>query len=55
MKFNEKRQRITFTATKILSKPAVIKFHTSSGQTVTFKGHKDIPSSVRVSFLKKRK
>jgi hypothetical protein len=50
-----KRERVTFTATKIVSKPATIKFRTTEGELVSFKGHKDVPKSVRVSFLKKKK
>ncbi|MEJ0054066.1 MAG: hypothetical protein WDN10_05110 [bacterium] len=53
MAVNEKRQRVNFTATKIISKPAVIRFQTKNGQLVTFKGHKDIPAPVRVSFMRK--
>lgn len=52
---SERRQRVSFTATKIVSKPAVISFETKNGQQVTFKGHKDVPAPIRVSFLKKRK
>jgi len=52
---SSRRQRIDFTATKIVSKPAVISFQTKDGKQVVFKGHKDVPASVRVSFLKKRK
>ncbi len=51
----ERKQRVTFSATKIVSKPAVIQFQTTDGRPVTFKGHKDVPTSVRVSFLKNRK
>jgi len=54
MASNKRRQRVTFTATKIISKPAVINFQTKDGKQVTFKGHKDVPASVRVSFLKKK-
>lgn len=55
MTTTERRQRVTFTATKIVSKPAVIHFQTTSGEQITFKGHKDVPAAVRVSFLQKRK
>lgn len=50
----DRRERVTFTATKIVSKPAKIEFRTKEGQLVSFKGHKDVPKSVRVSFLKKK-
>jgi hypothetical protein len=55
MATKDKKERVTFTATKIVSKPAVIEFRTKSGALVNFKGHKDVPKSVRVSFLKKKK
>ena len=54
MASNERRQRVTFTATKIVSKPAVISFHTKDGKEVVFKGHKDVPKPVKVTFLKKK-
>jgi hypothetical protein len=54
MASNERRQRVSFTATKIISKPAVVSFRTKDGRQVTFKGHKDVPTSVRVGFFKKR-
>ena len=51
----ERKERISFTATKVVSKPAVIRFHTKNGEIVTFKGHKDVPKDIRVTFLSKRK
>ena len=50
----QRKERVTFTATKIFSKPAVISFQTKDGKNGTFKGHKDVPASVRVSFLKRK-
>lgn len=55
MASNERKQRVTFTATKIISKPAVISFQTKDGKQITFKGHKDVPTSIRVSFMQKEK
>lgn len=55
MSSNDKKQRVTFTATKVVSKPAVINFQTKDGRQVTFKGHKDVPESVRVTFFKGKK
>ncbi len=52
---SERRQRVSFSATKIVSKPTVISFKTKDGKEVTFKGLKDVPTPVRVSFLKKIK
>ncbi len=51
----QRRERVFFTATKIISKPAVIQFHTKDGKEVVFKGHKDVPRSVKINFLRKRK
>lgn len=52
---NQRRQRIIFTASKIVSKPATISFQTKSGKIVEFKGHKDVPKSVQINFLAKFK
>ena len=50
-----RRVRITFKATKIISKPAKIRFQTKNGKEVVFKAKKDIPSSIKVTFLTKRR
>lgn len=51
----ERRERITFKATKIVSKPVKVEFRTKSGESVTFRANKDVPKVVQVNFLKKRK
>ncbi len=51
----ERRQRVSFTATKVVSKSAVISFHTKDGKIVAFKGHKDVPKPIRITFLAKKK
>lgn len=50
-----RRQRVSFVATKVVSRPATISFYTKSGKEVKFKGHKDVPKSVRVDFLARTK
>lgn len=51
----ERRERITFKATKIVSKPAKVTFQTKKGETVEFKAQKFVPKKVKVEFLVKRK
>ena len=48
------KQKITFVATKIVSKPSQVSFTTKSGKVVIFKAQKDIPESIRVTFLAKK-
>jgi hypothetical protein len=50
-----RRKRVTFIATKVVSRPATIKFYTRSGKEVKFKGHKHVPKSVRVEFFARKK
>lgn len=51
----ERRVRVTFKATKIVSKPAKVSFRTSRGKAVEFKAKKDLPKTIRVTFLTKKK
>lgn len=51
----ERRVRVSFKATKIVSKPAKVSFQTRDGKEVVFKKKTDVPKSVQVSFLAKRK
>jgi len=55
MATNEKKEKVTFTASRVVSKPAVISFHTKDGKVVEFKGHKDVPKPVKVTFFAKKK
>ena len=50
-----KRRKISFKATKIISKPMTVSFHTKDGKQVEFKARKNMPKSVRVEFYVKRK
>jgi len=50
-----RREKVNFKATKIVSKPTKVSFHTKDGREVSFKAHKDIPMSVKVEFFAKRK
>lgn len=51
----ERRIRVTFKATKIVSKPAKVSFLTSRGKVVEFIAKKDLPKTVRVTFLTRKK
>ena len=51
----ERKQRVFFKATKVVSKPVAISFSTTSGKVVEFKAQKDVPKTVRVEFYAKRK
>jgi len=46
-----RRERITFKATKVVSKAVEVEFRNSNGQLVHFKAHADVPKVVRVNFL----
>ncbi len=50
-----KKQKVSFKATKIVSKPTRVVFHTKDGREVNFKARRDIPTSVRVEFFARKK
>jgi len=50
-----RRQRVTFRATKKVTKPVKVSFTTRAGQRVTFKARKAVTKPVTVSFLARRK
>jgi hypothetical protein len=49
------KQTVRFTAIKTVSKPAVVKFKTKSGETVSFKAHKTVKQKEVVQFRAKKK
>lgn len=52
---NQNKQKISFKATKIVSKSAKVNFYTRDGRHVYFRAHKNMPESVRLEFYAKRK
>jgi len=50
-----RREKVSFRASKIVSKPAKVSFHTRDGREISFKAHKDVPRSVKVEFFAERK
>lgn len=50
-----RRQKISFSAKKRVSKPVKVEFFTKTGQKVSFRGHKKITKPVKVEFYAKRK
>ena len=50
-----KRGKVSFKATKKVSKPVKVSFATRSGQKVSFKATKKVSVPVKVSFYRSRK
>ena len=50
-----KREKVTFKATKKVSKPVKVSFSTKSGEKVSFKATKKVSVPVKVSFCRKKK
>jgi len=50
----QRREKISFTAEKKISKPVRVSFYTKSGEKVSFKGHQDVKKPVRVEFYAKK-
>jgi hypothetical protein len=50
-----KKEKITFTAIKIASKPVRINFVDKNGKQVDFKAKKYLPKAVKVEFFTKKK
>ena len=55
MKKSPKRERVSFTATKKVTKPVKVSFTTQSGKKVSFKAVKKVSKPVKVSFYRKKK
>lgn len=49
-----KSQKVSFTATKHVSKKVDVVFRTRSGEKVTFESSKRVPKQVHVSFYTKK-
>jgi len=50
-----RREKVTFKATKKVSKPVKVSFSTKSGGKVSFKATKKVSVPVKVSFYRKKK
>jgi len=50
-----RRDKISFTAEKKVSKPVKVSFYTKAGEKVSFKGHQDVKKPVKVEFYAKNK
>ena len=50
----QRREKISFTADKPVSKPVKVEFYTKDGEKVSFKGHKEVTKPVKVEFYAKR-
>ncbi len=51
----ERRQKVTFKATKEVPKTVKVEFYTKSGEKVAFKATKEVPKTVKVEFYVKKK
>lgn len=49
------KTRVSFKATRKVSKPVTVKFSRSSGEVVKFKAHKVVSKPVKVEFYVKKK
>lgn len=50
----QRREKISFTAEKKVSKPVKVEFYTKEGERISFKGHQKVKKPVRVEFYAKR-
>ena len=50
-----RREKVTFTANKKVSKPVRVAFRTSTGKKVSLKAIKKFSKPVKVSFYRKKK
>ena len=46
----QRREKVSFTAQKKVSKPVKVEFYTSDGVKVSFRGHKQVKKPVKVEF-----
>lgn len=51
---DQRREKISFTAEKKVSKPVKVEFYTKSGDKVSFSGHQQVNKPVRVEFYVKK-
>lgn len=50
----QRREKISFTADKKVSKPVKVEFYTKDGEKVAFKAEKQVTKPVRVEFYAKK-
>ena len=50
-----KRERVSFPATKKVSRPVRVSFSTKSGMRVSFKATRKVSKPVRVTFYRKKR
>ena len=50
-----RRKKVSFTATKKVSKKVPVSFRTTGGERVSFRATRKVPKNVRVEFYAKRK
>jgi len=51
----QRREKISFTSEKQVSRPVKVEFYTKDGEKVSFKGHKEATKPVKVEFYAKKK
>ena len=51
----QRREKITFQATKEVPKTVKVEFYTKTGEKVAFKATKEVPKTVQVEFYVKKK
>ncbi len=51
----DRREKISFKATKAVPKTVTVEFYNKDGQQVSFKATKGVPKTVKVEFYAKRK
>ena len=50
-----RRKKVSFTATRIITKKENVSFKTTKGENVSFRSIKKVPQKVKVEFYAKRK
>jgi len=51
----QRRKKVSFIATKRVSKPVKVEFYTKTGRKVSFKAHRKVIKPVKVEFYAKKK
>ncbi len=52
---SKRREKISFTAEKPVSRPTKVEFYTKEGEKVAFKAHETVSKPVKVEFYAKKK
>ena len=50
----QRRQKVSFKATKLVPKPTKVEFYTKKGDKVSFKSTTKVPKPVKVEFYAKK-